>query len=285
MKRRRYLTLIAAAGAAGCSTNSDATTTAAETTSEPTTEGSTTTTVTATPTASPTATPEPASFEIEWQTPQRVAVGEIYRISFIVTNTGEQTGTFRSNLQARVDGESQWTDGRQFDQTLEPGESWTYRSPTAQPDQGGEVELRLEDYGEPHSLEVYFESTAPEITDVNLVSSWESYGDALENAITSAPVGDLITIAFRHQAFIHEGTFHIFQEGEIYDLGTGDRIDIQNFEDEQVVDGNGYQTWEGSFEFDTTDWETGGYRAEVQLRDEVTSEVSNTESTTFELTR
>jgi hypothetical protein len=142
----------------------------------------------------------------------------------------------------------------------------------------------LEGYTDIRTVEIYYESTAPEVTTVNLVSEWDDFGDVRDNAISSASVGDQILIAYQHETFVHEGTFHIFKECEVYEVDTGDRVDIQSGEDEQVTQGNGYQVWEGAFVFYTRGWDSGEYRAEVQIRDEVTSEVSNVETTTFELT-
>ncbi|MFW6435700.1 MAG: hypothetical protein ACOCY1_04895, partial [Halovenus sp.] len=126
-------------------------------------------------------------------------------------------------------------------------------------------------------------SSRPQIESVSLVSEWESFGDLAENQVSSDAAGEQISIAYRYRAVVHNGTFNVFTQTEIHNLDTGDRIDIETDEYEQVTEGSGYQVWEGATFFDTTGWDPGEYRAEVTIRDEVTGNVSAPSETTFEL--
>ena len=126
------------------------------------------------------------------------------------------------------------------------------------------------------------EPDAPEIHDINLVSEWEGFGDVYSNAVLSREAGDAITVAFRHLTWIHDGTYHVSEQMRVYD-DSGARVDSWFYEDEQLVDGNGPDEWEHAAQFDTTGWDPGEYEAEVIIRDEVTSKVSDPYTETFTL--
>lgn len=122
----------------------------------------------------------------------------------------------------------------------------------------------------------------PDVRFVNLVSKWEQFGDAVENQISEVAIGDTANIAFRHYTMVHDGTFHVTEQVEVFGP-EGKRVAIDQFEDEQLYDLNGVEEWEHYFPLDTEDWEPGRHRAEVIIRDEVTGKVSEPETTEFEV--
>lgn len=124
---------------------------------------------------------------------------------------------------------------------------------------------------------------SPMIQEVNLVSDWEEFGDVEKNAISSATVGETIGIGFIHQTYVDEGTYHVTEQVRVFD-NTGSRVGNEIFEDEQIYDVNGYDTFEHALFFNTVGWDAGEYTAEVIIRDEASDEVSNTAETTFSLT-
>lgn len=117
---------------------------------------------------------------------------------------------------------------------------------------------------------------------MNLVSEWDQFGDAVENQITEVAIGDTANIAFRHYSMVHDGTYHVTEQVQVFGP-KGDRVAIDQFEDEQLVDLNGVEEWEHFFPFDTGDWTPGQHTGEVIIRDEVTEKVSEPETTEFEV--
>ncbi|MFW6434818.1 MAG: hypothetical protein ACOCY1_00410 [Halovenus sp.] len=257
MRRRTYLTTAGLVAIAGCSDmdSSDATTTG---------------------------TPSPASFDVVDAGPESVNVGERFRYQIEVENTGGRDGTFEDTLEGRVAG-GEWRELSTIELEVPAGETRTWEGQETESEEAGTVEFRFADDGYTWEFTAERVSSRPEIEDVNLVSEWDDFGDAIDNAIPSADVGERIAIAFRHRSVVHDGTLHIFAQAEIYDTDTGDRVDIDNYEDDQVTEGSGYQDWEHVLRFDTTGWDPGEYRAEVFVRDEETGDVSAPAETTFEL--
>lgn len=120
----------------------------------------------------------------------------------------------------------------------------------------------------------------PEIRDAGIVSEWSSYGDIDENEISTVTEGEMANIAYQYYAFIHEGTLHLFHQVDVYD-DDGDRVDQFTTENEQIFDGNGYNIFEYSVSFNTSGWGTGEFTASIRIRDEVSSDVSETYEYTF----
>jgi hypothetical protein len=117
---------------------------------------------------------------------------------------------------------------------------------------------------------------------VNLVESFESYGDVAENAIQSAPAGQEILVGYRHETWVHDSTFKTTIQIEILDQGNN-RVAINQDKEDQVVDADGPTMWEGAMGF-LADWRPGEYTAEVVIRDDVTGLTSEPGTGTFEIT-
>lgn len=127
------------------------------------------------------------------------------------------------------------------------------------------------------------EPKPPEIKVVNLVTSWETFGDVVDNRVEASTPGAPITIGYRFDLESHDGEAHSLEQVEIRDEN-GDRVAIDQRDDRQLTDDSGYSTWEGGMTFDTSGWERGEYTAEVKIRDEVAGKTSESSSTEFELT-
>lgn len=127
------------------------------------------------------------------------------------------------------------------------------------------------------------EPEPPEIMFVNLISSFDAFGDVAANNIDSQPQGAEVLIGYRYEAWVHDGTFSITTQVEITDQD-GNRVAIDQDVDEQIIDGNGPRSWEGAMGFHAS-WDPGTYTAEVVIRDDVTEKVSDSATGTFEITK
>lgn len=118
---------------------------------------------------------------------------------------------------------------------------------------------------------------------MNIVSEWNKYGDLISNAIDSVTVGETATVVGRHTAFVHDGTYQTTTQTRIYEQSTDERVFVTSYEADQIVDENGYTSWESPLNFNTSGWKPGLYRAEFIVRDNISEEVSGTETTTFQV--
>jgi len=277
--RRRFIELsaIGIGGLAGCTALDNGN--SGTSTDTPTETATPTETVTPTPTG-------PASFEIEsTDGSETVTVGDQFQITATIQNTGGESGTFEAPLETSVPSRDEWQELRTISIEIPPGETRTWESNqvTAQREQVGTFQYRLGGASARWEITIEADTLAPQIQEVNLVEDWESYGDAIERSITAASAGEEITIAWRYDYIIAEGQLQVFEQCRIYNTDTDERVANRTLVDEQIFSREGYTTFEHGFDFATTDWKPGEYRAEVTLRDEVSGEVSNTETTTFEL--
>lgn len=271
MHRRRYLVAAAGvAGLAGCTAGDGGEDSGA--TSTPTT----------TATASPTPTPRPPSFEvIAFDVPSQVKTGESFQVSVTVRNHGEVPGVFETRLDGRFGDKRENVGTISIPVPAEGRETW--KSARVSYETTGSVEYMLPEYGLTATQEIVPASTKPEVLFANLVSDWQYYGDAQENAIESANAGEYIYIAYRYRYYLHEGTIKAFGQVAVFNEND-DREAIKTNEDKQVYEGSGYSPFEHAAVFDTRGWGRGTYEARVAVRDEVTGKVSNTVTTSFELT-
>lgn len=118
---------------------------------------------------------------------------------------------------------------------------------------------------------------------MNLISSFEEYGDVKNRAIQTAPSGSDILIGYRTEIWVHDGQVDTTDEIRIFN-SAGNRVAINQDQDAQLTEGNGPQLWEGAMTF-TADWEPGEYSAEVIIRDNISGKVSQPETSSFEITR
>ena len=278
MDRRTYLAVCATgiAGMAGCESTG-------EQSGTPTVE-----TDTVISTATPTSTPRgESSFQVgEVELPNQTPAGESYTMAIAVQNTGGEDGTWTADLYARSrtgDRVQEWAEPTQIELFVPAGETRTWESDLGPVEQAGyTAEYRLGESGPIHSVEITG-NTAPIIQTVNPVSEWEQFGDAVDNEISSATIGEIITIAWRHQYYVQNSTYHIFEQCRIYGPD-GNRVTMDQYEDEQVVSQNGWQAYEHSMRFRTGGSTPGEYEAEVLARDETGDGTSEPATTTFQLT-
>jgi hypothetical protein len=281
MYRRRYLatsSAITTLALAGCSSTTPATDTA---TTEPDTPTATDTT-TAKDTETETATP-PSIELVEVSTPDGVSIWNHLHVEITLRNTGESEGT--------------WVDAIEWAYTRGP-EPEEWRRTTVEVDVPGEStiteELEFEPFESPGVFYARFNddppetihsplSKAPIIEDANLVSEWTSYGDAVENKITSQSAGSLVTIATRYWDWQENQTHDTRYQVKIDGADTRERVAIDSYEAEQLTDSSGWNRWETVLRFDSSGWGTGEYIAQVLIRDEQNDEVSEEATVTFEL--
>jgi hypothetical protein len=126
------------------------------------------------------------------------------------------------------------------------------------------------------------ESREPIIETVNLVTEWNSYGDTIDNEIEEAEVGSWINVSSRYWYWTENQSIEVFRQVEIYNEDNV-RVERNTATSELVREYNGWSSWESNMPFNTTDWDSGTYTAEVLLRDEQNQEVSEKNSVEFEL--
>jgi hypothetical protein len=277
MKRRQYVTAIATSsilGISGCSGSGDTDTQNTTTSSGITTNNSTAT-----------STPTPAQFDTELILPESAEIGESVSLEVVVTNTGETDGTWTGTLEATATRGPEPTESTQWEEsevTLEvpAGETRTHEGDEVTITEPLVVYYRLND-GDLQSFTVPTSET-PVIDTVNLVSDWTSFGDVLDNSISSDTIGDLIDIGTRFWYWVENQSVEVYYQVEIHDE-SGDRVGINTDTQEQVTSTNGWQEYESVLSFDTSGWDEGTYTAYVFVRDEQNSEVSNQGSVEFEL--
>jgi hypothetical protein len=125
-------------------------------------------------------------------------------------------------------------------------------------------------------------SKAPIIDTVNLVSEWESYGDAIDNSITQAEVGSIVNIAPRYWYWAESKTIDVLLQVRVYDENN-ERIGMETNSSNQLTDSNGWSSWESSVSFISEGWGQGTYTAEVLIRDNQSNETSSAGTVEFEL--
>lgn len=270
MIRREFLTvgvIGSLSGVAGCLGNSEE-----ESTAE-------------TSTATPTPTVAPASFEIvEIDVPDAADLNQDFRVEIEIENTGARDGVWSAPLEIR---ETSWSDDKRsgwYDLNAElpvqAGETRVWESRPFSFEEPAVVHFKME--GEDVGSTYVPDGKSPVITESNLVSGWESFGDAIANKIQQTEAGSVVDIATRYWYWAEDQTNKTFKQVEIYDE-QGDRVGFETRESEQVMDYGGWSRWESSFSFDSEGWGPGEYTAEILIRDEQSGEVSNEGSLTFSL--
>lgn len=122
----------------------------------------------------------------------------------------------------------------------------------------------------------------PEIEQLNLVPKYGDYGDVVGNEIESVGQGGVAVVAFRYKMPVHDGKTEEFIETSIYHNGSS--FDSKTRTDEDLVDvENGAITYERSEPFETENWDTGTYSAEVIARDEISNKNSKSQTIEFEI--
>lgn len=127
------------------------------------------------------------------------------------------------------------------------------------------------------------EPQRPKITRSSLLYKYRNFGDVLTKQFDAVGKGAQAIIGFRHETEVHDGTFDITEQVGVFGPD-GNRVDLQRFDDEQLLDADGPREWEHALRFDTATWDLGDYRYEVVIRDNVTEKVSETASGRFEVT-
>lgn len=122
----------------------------------------------------------------------------------------------------------------------------------------------------------------PELLSTSLLSRWDDFGDVETNTVDAVGTGAIALLGYRYRVMVHDGTLDITNQMRVFDPD-GTRVALDDFNDEQLTDGDGMQTWENVFTFDTSDWDLGTYTTEVLVRDNVSGEVSETLEGEFEV--
>lgn len=223
------------------------------------------------------------SFElVESDIPETINADEESTFLIHVENVGDESGSCTGNVEGQKS-ENSWQTVGGFTKRIEPGSTSEINPTVDAPAETGTWEFRFTPFEKTWMVDVSAENATPEIIKINLISEWDQYGDVNENQIESVAVGEYGRIGARYTVFVHDGTFHVTTQVEIYEESTGDRVFIDSYESDQIVDRAGYSEWENAIPFDTSGWDTGEYSAEFTVRDEISREVSDTKSVSFEV--
>ncbi|WP_226041557.1 hypothetical protein [Natrinema sp. DC36] len=142
-------------------------------------------------------------------------------------------------------------------------------------------EDEVEDETQPDSSDE--EPSEPVVTKIGLVSEWEKPGDLEENEIESGSIDEGNWSAFQFDIYAHEGELEFTYQYDLYGPENVRRMTSSDTKSE-LVGGDGQGTYEQSIYFGPGEnWPTGEYLARVTIRDEISGEVSEAKTTTFEL--
>lgn len=229
-------------------------------------------------TETPEPTPDPDAFEIvSYEIPELVTTEDTYQVSMTVANRGDIDGIYTGTI---ISGSAPTSD-LEVELEIPSGKERTWESDPQGFEQAQEVVYSFPN-GEQATIQIESGSKAPRIREVNLVTEWESFGDAIANATDEAEAGEPIAIAARFEYWHDEGTYHVFRQFSVYGPD-GSRVALQQRAGEELTEREGWGDWEVAERFTTSDWEPGEYEAGVQLRNEVTGEVSEEVWVEFEL--
>lgn len=125
----------------------------------------------------------------------------------------------------------------------------------------------------------------PEISALNLISSYEQFGDVMENAIESVDFGDKAIIGFRFEALIREGIVDVEEVIEVIEEDIDSQTAIRRIQDRREIDEySGRLRFEQTVEFDIGSWTRDEeFRVEVTVEDRESGLRSETVSVTFEV--
>ncbi|MDS0298240.1 hypothetical protein NDI76_05755 [Halogeometricum sp. S1BR25-6] len=114
------------------------------------------------------------------------------------------------------------------------------------------------------------------------MSAWEKYGDVLTNQMSSVGAGGYAIIGLRYSLPIHNGKSEELVQVTVYHNGSS--VDSQQAGDTQLSGADTTEDeWEQWFSFDTKDWKTGTYSAQILVRDEITGKNSELEELAFDV--
>lgn len=234
--------------------------------------------------------PEPAEFEVVGTSGSGTyAVGDSIELVATVENVGGEDGTFDPTLEFSVEGRDEWQTDPEEDaeEPLEipAGETreWSTDEVTTERQNIGTLQFRFADRSAEWELTIEPESYAPVIQNISLVETDEQYDGELVNTLSSAQSGETIKIGFVYEYIMQNQELNVFEQCRVYNTETGERVGSGTFEDQQIFGRNGYTVFEHGLQFNTTGWGAGEYQAEIIIRDNISGEVSNRETTTFTL--
>jgi hypothetical protein len=123
---------------------------------------------------------------------------------------------------------------------------------------------------------------SPEVELITPISGWTGYGDVRQNRMESVGQGGTLLIGFRYRIKSHGGVHNALQQVRVYD-DEDTRVAIDSYEDRQLIDRDGYISWENRLSFDTTGWDQGTYTTEILIEDLENNTVSSQVEREFDI--
>lgn len=224
-----------------------------------------------------------AEFTIsESSIPDRVTQPDPLEISITIENTSQVDGEISESASFFT--ESDYLDvplsARTIDLSIPAGETATWEF-SENITGSGIVEFSYRDLSVEITVEP--ESRAPRISQAELITGWESYGDVIGNAVDELPAENAGVVGFRYDYWHEGGTHDITYEVVIRnEMGTQEYVFQNSWE--RLTDRQGWGSWEAYTREFPNDAEPGEYEATIYLRNDETDEVSDSVTTEFELT-
>lgn len=127
-------------------------------------------------------------------------------------------------------------------------------------------ELAIGDSRRPAQPDNSSEERKDMITESNLVSRWNEYGDVVDNAIKEASLGSNIRIGARFSPQIVNNTIHFVTRSRVFN---SDGLCVSVTEDlgTYPVENNTDYSWEAYHSHNSGGWDTGKYTAEFVVWD------------------
>lgn len=127
-------------------------------------------------------------------------------------------------------------------------------------------ELAVGDSRQPRPPDNRSEERKDMITESNLVSSWNEYGDVVDSAIDEASLGSNIRIGARFSPQIVDNTIHFVTRSRVFN---SDGLCVSVSEDlgTYPVENNAEYSWEAYHSHNSGGWDAGKYTAEFVVWD------------------
>lgn len=213
--------------------------------------------------------------------PEQVASSDPVSVSVTIANTGEAGGTYTGTVRFDSEGEGtvSLTTTRDIEIDVLAGETATWEQ-DVEFDGWGYVTLSVDDREQEITLAP--ENQAPRIKRLSLVDEWEEFGDVEENAVFSISAGETGLLGIRYEYWHANGTLDVTFEATIED-NDGIQVEVLRDSSDRLTDRQGWGEWEGALAFRSEAIGPGEYEAEVYVRNDQTDEVSEPETTFFEI--
>lgn len=203
----------------------------------------------------------------EFSVPESADVGEEIEIRGLVRNNGEEIQVYTETVYI---GFSDYGEPTEWEQTavetpVKPGDAVQWSLNPVEVGRPAQMFVRLGEDGPEKVVEIPPER-APYLSKAAAVSGWEEPGDLESTAITQAPAGSVVEVAFRYWFYSENNRRDSSIQINIFN-SEGTLVGTISESIARDVERNGWQQWESAFPVDT-EAAPGAYTFEVIVVDE-----------------